>query len=135
MNTLTDTTTTELLPLFQEWAEIESDRCRIFHLSAEIINIEVKLDGRWEPIWSIHLSGLTASSKAIVQAVVQEAIEDRYVHPSITLSLGEGLNKLAEISCPSAWGLDETQEGIGGTPAIALLTAYLQALKAARAAA
>lgn len=128
--TPTETATTELLPLFEEWAALEPDRCIVKHYGDQEVkcfDIELKLD------WWIKVVGGTGdrlsfskTDRAIVQAVVQEAIS-AHGWSWILKSLG-----IAEI-------FDSSNQRIackyGETPSIAILAAYLQALKAARTAA
>jgi hypothetical protein len=140
MNNLTSLT---LLAQFEQWAAADYEFCRIFHLSAGIINIEVGLDGRWEPIWSAHLSGLTASSKAILQAVVQEAIAAKNWDCQLSRSYDYSTpipTRIWEAKVSNPFEVDATGSAVvhlinHAESAIALFSAYLQALAVFEAAA
>ena len=129
MTNVTDTTTTKLLPLFEQWAEMGSDRCRItskkeaviyFNRSYQVMDTTVLLN--------------CPSFLAIIQAVLQEAIVAKGWDMSLHFTAGtdgEAVGWIGEVDIhrltrPSFWQVFHE------AAAIALLTAYLQALKAVR---
>jgi hypothetical protein len=133
---MSNTTTTELLPLFQEWAEMESDRCivkRYGDPEANCLNIEVKFVC-WVRVVTCTRGDLSFSKtdQAIVQAVVQEAISDHGWFGSSNTGKGSTVENPTAFVSRGVGISSDYSEGL--TPAIALLAAYVQAIRAARAA-
>jgi len=124
MDTLTPTTT-ELLPLFQEWAEIESDRCRLQRGKHNIVTLS--LGKGCFPLEVLDISGY---GLAVLQAALQEAIAQHEYYLQ-----SEHYNYYAdpEVIQHITFENGDKVTGKHSNAAIALLQCYLQALRAARA--
>ena len=128
MNTLTDTTTTELLPLFEQWAEMESDRCRVnVYNEPKQFDVLIDLGDGWTTVWASIFGDISKTSLALVQASLQEAIAARDLSAEISIS-GSRTQALI-LSIDGLMVIEQHDQA-----AIALLQCYIQALKAARAA-
>jgi hypothetical protein len=138
---ITDAAST-LLAQFEQWAQLEPDRCRVDTYSAtpELkaqSDIALKLGDSWFTVWATAFASISNSGLAILQAALQEAIVAKGWDMSLHFTAGtdgEAVGWIGEVDIhrltrPSFWQVFHE------AAAIALLTAYLQALRAERAAA
>jgi len=131
MTNVTDTTTTKLLPLFEQLAEMEPDRCRVdkYDETRSQFDIVIKLGESWFTVWATGINGIASSGLAIVQSVLQKAIAAHGWLYKIENCTSD-LNYAQVLISTGVHFIGEAVE-----PAIALLTAYIAALRAERAAA